>query len=92
MCIGPGGPARVSAAECAIRMARAGAHIVGIIATLTRSVSLDCVCRDEGWPGRRRLSPFIQPGPTTHLTLANRDLSTSQSSHLDSWPRICHEI
>lgn len=64
MCIGPEGDMHgVSAAECAIRMARAGAHIVGINCHFDPFVSLDCVRKMKAGLDAAGLSPylFIQP-------------------------------
>jgi len=64
MCIGPEGDMHgVSAAECAIRMARAGADIVGINCHFDPFVSLECVRKMKAGLDAAGLHPylFIQP-------------------------------
>ena len=60
MCIGPEGDMHgVSAAECAIRMAKAGAHVVGINCHFDPFVSLECLKKMKAGLDAANLKPYL---------------------------------
>jgi len=69
MCIGPEGDMHgVSAAECAVRMARAGADIVGINCHYDPFVSLECMKKMKQGLDEAGLSPFLFVQPLAYMT------------------------
>jgi len=69
MCIGPEGDMHgVSAAECAIRMARAGADIVGINCHFDPFVSLKCVKKMKAGLVAAGLNPYLFLQPIAYNT------------------------
>ena len=60
MCIGPEGDMHgVSAAECGIRMAKAGAHVVGINCHFDPFVSLECLKKMKAGLDAANLKPYL---------------------------------
>merc|ERR1711962_1864115 len=69
MCIGPEGDMHgVSAAECAIRMAKAGAHVVGINCHFDPFVSLECLKKMKAGLDAAGLSPYLMVQPLAFHT------------------------
>jgi betaine-homocysteine S-methyltransferase len=66
MCIGPEGDMdKVSAAECAIQMAKAGAHVVGINCHFDPFVSLKSMKKMKAGMDAAGLSPYLMLQPLT---------------------------
>lgn len=64
MCIGPEGDLHgISAAECAIRMARAGAHVVGVNCHFDPFVSLETIKKMKAGLAAAGLSPYLMVQP-----------------------------
>jgi len=69
MCIGPEGDMHgVSAAECAVRMARAGAHVVGINCHFDPFVSLECLKLMKAGLEAEGLKPHLMVQPLAFHT------------------------
>ena len=69
MCIGPEGDLHgVSAGDCAVRMARAGASIVGINCHFDPFVSLDCMKKMKDGLDAAGLTPFLFVQPLAYHT------------------------
>lgn len=69
MCIGPDGDMHgVSAAECAVRMAKAGADIVGINCHFDPFVSLECIKKMKAGLDAAGLKPFLMVQPLAYHT------------------------
>merc|ERR1712154_722526 len=69
MCIGPEGDMHgVSAAECAIRMAKAGAHVVGINCHFDPFVSLECLRKMKAGLDAAGLKPYLMCQPLAFHT------------------------
>jgi len=69
MCIGPDGDMHgVSAAECAIRMARAGAHVVGVNCHFDPFVSLDALKLMKAGLDAAGLKPYLMCQPLAYHT------------------------
>jgi len=69
MCIGPDGDMHgVSTAECAIRMARAGADIVGMNCHFDPFVSLDCIRKMKAGLDAAGLHPYLFIQPLAYYT------------------------
>ena len=69
MCIGPEGDMHGnSAAECAVRMARAGADMVGINCHFDPFVSLDCMKKMKEGLDAAGLSPYLFVQPLAYHT------------------------
>ena len=69
MCIGPDGDMHgVSSAECAIRMAKAGAHVVGINCHFDPFVSLECIKKMKAGLDAAGLSPYLMVQPLAYHT------------------------
>jgi len=69
MCIGPDGDMHgVSAAECAIRMARAGADVVGVNCHFDPFVSIECVRKMKQGLDAAGLSPHLMIQPLAFHT------------------------
>ena len=69
MCIGPEGDMHgVSAGDCAVRMARAGAGIVGINCHFDPFISLDCIRKMKAGLEAAGLSPFLFLQPLGYCT------------------------
>ena len=94
MCIGPEGDMHgVSAAECGIRMAKAGAHVVGINCHFDPFVSLECLKKMKAGLDAANLKPYLMcqvnftlqgfspVGPVIKLTLF---LNLALNYHLPS--------
>jgi len=68
MCIGPEGDLHGnSAAECAIRMARAGAHVVGVNCHFDMFVALETVKKMKAGLQSAGLSPYLMMQPIAYL-------------------------
>ena len=92
MCIGPEGDMHnVSAAECAIRMAKAVAHVVGINCHFDLFVSLECILKIKPGLDVAGLSPYLMVQPLAFHTLdAGKQGSTDLPEFpFDLEPRIC---
>merc|ERR1719312_1448055 len=69
MCIGPDGDMHgVSAAECAVRMAKAGADIVGINCHFDPFVSLECIKKMKAGLEAAGLHPYLFIQPLAYYT------------------------
>jgi len=69
MCIGPDGDMHgVSTAECAIRMARAGADIVGMNCHFDPFVSLECIRKMKAGLDAAGLHPYLFIQPLAYYT------------------------
>jgi len=69
MCIGPEGDLHgVSAAECAIRMAKAGAHIVGVNCHFDPFVSLEAMKKMKAGLDAADLHPYLMVQPLAYHT------------------------
>jgi len=69
MCIGPEGDMHgVSAAECGIRMAKAGAHVVGINCHFDPFVSLECLKKMKAGLDAANLKPYLMCQPLAFHT------------------------
>jgi len=69
MCIGPEGDLHgISAAECAIRMAKAGAHVVGINCHFDPFVSLEAMKKMKAGLDAAGLSPYLMIQPLAFHT------------------------
>lgn len=69
MCIGPEGDLHgVSAAECAIRMAKAGAHVVGVNCHFDPFVSLETIKKMKAGLDAAGLSPYLMVQPLAFHT------------------------
>jgi len=69
MCIGPDGDMHgVSAAECAIRMARAGADVVGVNCHFDPFVSLETIKKMKAGLDAAGLSPYLMVQPLAYHT------------------------
>merc|ERR1712183_651433 len=69
MCIGPDGDMHgVSTAECAIRMAKAGAHVVGINCHFDPFVSLEAMKKMKAGLDAAGLSPYLMVQPLAFHT------------------------
>jgi len=69
MCIGPEGDMHgVSAAECAIRMAKAGAHVVGVNCHFDPFVSLDALRKMKAGLDAAGLTPYLMCQPLAFHT------------------------
>ena len=69
MCIGPEGDMHGNtAAECAVRMAKAGADMVGINCHFDPFVSLDCMRKMKAGLDEAGLSPFLFVQPLAYHT------------------------
>merc|ERR1712142_795170 len=92
MCIGPEGDMHgVSAAECAIRMAKAGAHVVGINCHFDPFVSLECLKKMKAGLDAANLKPYLMCQP---LALHTPDAGKQGFIDLPEFPfglepRIC---
>jgi len=68
MCIGPEGDLHGnSAAECAIRMARAGAHVVGVNCHFDMFVALETMKKMKAGLQAAGLSPYLMMQPIAYL-------------------------
>merc|ERR1712243_254345 len=69
MCVGPEGDLHgVSAAECAIRMAKAGAHVVGVNCHFDPFVSLEVIKKMKAGLDAAGLSPYLMVQPLAFHT------------------------
>jgi len=69
MCIGPEGDMHgISAAECAIRMARAGADVVGVNCHFDPFVSLEALRKMKGGLDAAGLQPYLMCQPLAYFT------------------------
>jgi len=69
MCIGPEGDLHgVSAAECAIRMAKAGAQVVGVNCHFDPFMSLECIKKMKAGLDAVGLSPYLMMQPIAYHT------------------------
>ena len=69
MCIGPEGDMHgVTAGECAIRMAKAGADIVGINCHFDPFISLDCMKVMKAALDKEGLKPHLMVQPLAFMT------------------------
>ena len=69
MCIGPEGDMHgVSAAECGIRMAKAGAHVVGINCHFDPFVSLECLKKMKAGLDAANLKPYLMCQVNLHFS------------------------
>ena len=69
MCIGPEGDMHgVSSAECAIRMAKAGAHVVGINCHYDPFISLECIKKMKAGLDAAGLTPYLMCQPLAFHT------------------------
>jgi betaine-homocysteine S-methyltransferase len=69
MCIGPDGDMHgISAAECAIRMARAGADVVGVNCHFDPFVSLECIKKMKAGLDAAGLKPYLMVQPLAYHT------------------------
>ena len=69
MCIGPEGDMHgVSSAECAIRMAKAGAHVVGINCHYDPFISLECIKKMKAGLDAASLTPYLMCQPLAFHT------------------------
>jgi len=69
MCIGPEGDLHgVSAAECAIRMAKAGAQVVGVNCHFDPFMSLECIKKMKAGLDAVGLSPYLMMQPIAYRT------------------------
>ena len=69
MCIGPEGDMHgVSAGDCAVRMSRAGASIVGINCHFDPFISLECIRKMKAGLEAAGLSPFLFLQPLGYCT------------------------
>jgi len=69
MCIGPEGDMHgVSAADCAVRMAKAGAHVVGVNCHFDPFVSLEALKKMKAALDEASLSPYLMCQPLAYLT------------------------